>query len=133
MEEFKEGPHMQFYEAMASFAAEGDDPGLSSWNEWQAQASATAREAFPDHKALVQALGLDWERYHSEMWKELMNALHGQGWRKRLRLAPSVAALSAARADPVDGAAPVSGAGAEGPRSRALQPWSRRRRFGSPV
>ena len=134
-----------FCRAAHEMAAERDAP--IPWNGdegWQKTLNEMARTRFPRAREESAANGLVWERYLSEMWKDVMAGIWGPQWRKDLPPSPAsrervlraaqtdgradsppgtegaVALMrdrrdrQAARAGAESGAAPASGDAAEG-------------------
>ena len=80
----------EFYKAAQDMAAERSGP--IPWNGaegWQLTANAMARDQFEGIKKECAGRGLVWEKYLSEIWKEIMEDLWGPQWRKNLRASSS--------------------------------------------
>ena len=91
-----------FCRAAHEMAAERDAP--IPWNGdegWQKTLNEMARTRFPRAREESAANGLVWERYLSEMWKDVMAGIWGPQWRKDLPLSPASRerVLRAAQAD----------------------------------
>ena len=102
----------KFHEAMAAVASAADP---MTWNAWQKEGRDLLESTFPDCRQECVRQGVPWERYLSELRAEIMQEVHGPGWKQQCKMGPTAKAMAVAKAAGGDGAPPVSGEGADSP------------------
>jgi len=87
MEEFRSSVHLTFREAMADRVL-GLERSLGftkmvpvGWHDWQIEGNREVAN-HPDLKKAVAGVGLRWENYLSDTWRESMTEIFGSNWKK---------------------------------------------------